>query len=63
MIGFTEVPSLAAAQDYDGILKIITDAQPDANPRAAGNYAGRLWAFVLGTREGAVIVLPREVTS
>lgn len=63
VIGFTEVPSLAAAQDYDAILKIFTNAQPDAKPRTAGNYAGQLWAFALGMREGDIVVLPRKLTS
>ncbi|MFC1888541.1 restriction endonuclease, partial [Thermodesulfobacteriota bacterium] len=31
--------------------------------RAAGNYAGQLWAFVISMKKGDTVVLPRKLTS
>ena len=63
IIGFTEYPSLAAARDYDEILALVKTTEPDLKPRAAGNYAGQLWAFALAMKEGDIVVLPRKLTS
>lgn len=63
IIGFTEYPSLANAKDYDAILSIVKAAQPNLKPRAAGNYAGQLWAFVVAMKEGDLVVLPRKLTA
>lgn len=63
IIGFNEYPSLAAAKDYDAILDLVKATQPELKPRAAGNYAGQLWAFALAMKEGDIVVLPRKFTS
>ena len=63
IVGFQDVPSLVSARDYDGIHKIVTKALPEAKPRAAGNFAGQLWAFAVAMKEGDLVVLPRKLTS
>lgn len=63
IIGFTEYPSLVGAKDYDAVLAIVKTTQPHLKPRAAGNYAGQLWAFVIAMKEGDIVVLPRKLTS
>jgi restriction system protein len=60
IIGFEEVPSLAAAQDYGQILQLVREGLPAEKPKAQVNYAGQLWAFRLSIREGDIIVLPRK---
>lgn len=63
IIGFRDVPSLAGAKDYEAILKLVNAGLPNEKPRAAGNYAGQLWAFAIGMKEGDIVVLPRKLTS
>lgn len=63
IIGFTEYPSLAAAKDYDAVLALVKVTKPDLKPRAAGNYAGQLWAFAVAMQPGDLVVLPRKLTS
>jgi restriction system protein len=63
IIGFNEYPSLAAAKDYDAVLEIVKSTRPDLKPRAAGNYAGQLWAFAVAMQPGDIVVLPRKLTS
>ena len=63
IIGYREVPSLAKAADYQEIHKLVNESIPDLKPRAAGNYAGQLWAFALAMKEGDTVVLPRKLTS
>lgn len=63
IIGFREYPSLAAAKDWDAIVALVKAATPDLKPRAAGNYAGQLWAFALAMQAGDHVVLPRKLTS
>ncbi len=63
VIGFSEYPDLSGAKDFDAILKLVKETRPDLKPRAAGNYAGQLWAFAIAMKEGDTIVLPRKLTS
>ena len=63
LIGFSEIPSLEEARDYDAILKIVGEALPQSKPRAIGNFAGQLWAFSCAMQEGDIVVLPRKLTS
>ncbi len=63
IIGFKEFPSLEKAKTYEDIFKIITTAKPDLKTRAAGNYAGQLWAFAIAMKEDDIVVLPRKLTS
>ena len=63
IIGFQEVPSLAGASNYEDVHKIVSQAFPDAKPRAVGNFAGQLWAFAVAMKEGDHVVLPRKLTS
>ncbi len=63
IIGFTEYPSLEAAKDYDAVLALVKATKPDLKPRAAGNYAGQLWAFAVAMQPGDLVVLPRKLTS
>lgn len=63
IIGFAEYPSLASAKDYDAVLNVVKSTCPDLKPRAAGNYAGQLWAFAVAMKEGDIVVLPRKLAS
>ncbi len=63
IIGFTEYPSLAAAQDYDAVVAVVKATNPGLKPRAAINYAGQLWAFAVAMQAGDIVVLPRKLTS
>lgn len=63
VIGFNEVPSLEGARDHDAVFKIVAGALPSAKPRALGNFAGQLEAFVLAMKDGDIVVLPRKLTS
>jgi restriction system protein len=63
IIGFTDYPSLAGAKDYADMLDLVKTTKPELKPRAAGNYAGQLWAFALAMKEGDTVILPRKLTS
>jgi restriction system protein len=63
IIGFREYPSLEGAKEYGDVFKIVTETKPELKPRAAGNYAGQLWAFAVAMKEGDIVVLPRKMTS
>lgn len=63
IVGFRDVPSLAAAEDYDAVFKIVQEAMPGAKPRAIGNRAGQLWAFALAMKPDDILVMPRKLTS
>ncbi len=63
IIGFRDVPSLEGMKDYDEVFKQVSEALPGRKPRAVGNLAGQLWAFVLAMQEGDIVVLPRKLTS
>lgn len=63
IIGFRDFPSLAKAKDYEGVLALVKQADPELKPRAAGNYAGQLWAFAIAMQTGDLVVLPRKLTS
>ena len=63
ILGFREYASLAGAKDYDDIVSIVKAATPGIKPRAAGNFAGQLWAFALAMKQGDIVVLPRKLTS
>ena len=61
--GFRQYRSLAAAKDYDAILALQKTVKPELKPRAAGNYAGQLWAFAIAMQPGDIVVLPRKLTA
>lgn len=63
VIGFTEYPSLADCKDYDDVLRMVKKIRPDLPARAAGNYAGQLWAFCVAMQPGDLVVLPRKLTA
>jgi restriction system protein len=63
IIGFTDVPTLDAAKDYDDVLKIVEEVMPGAKPRAIGNRAGQVWAFAVAMKPGDIVVMPRKLTS
>ena len=63
ILGFHEVPSLATATDYESVHEIVAKAFVDTRPRAVGNFARQLWAFVGAIKEGDLVVLPRKLTS
>lgn len=62
-IGFIEYPSFADCKEYDDVLERVKKIRPDLPARAAGNYAGQLWAFAVAMRPGDLVVLPRKLTS
>lgn len=63
IIRFREVQSLEDCKDYNDVLRKVEEAYPDAKPRARGNFAGQLWAFVLGMQEDDLVVLPLKHSS
>ena len=63
IIGFRQILSLAIATDYESVHRIVSEALPDAKPRAVGNFAGQLSAFAVAMQEGDLVVLPRKRTS
>lgn len=63
IIGFRDFPSLAGAKDYDAIVALVKQADPDLKPRTAGNFSGQLWAFAIAMQIGDLVVLPRKLTS
>jgi restriction system protein len=63
IIGFQELPSLENVKTYEDLYKRVNEHIPGLKPRAAGNYAGQLWTFVLAMKEGDIVVLPRKLTS
>jgi restriction system protein len=63
IIGFREIPSLEGVPDYDSIAKLVAESLPGSKNRKVGNFAGQLWAFTLGMKEGDIVVLPRKLTS
>ena len=63
IIRFLDYPSLASAKNYDDILKLVRKTKPELGKRAAGNYAGQLWAFVVAMEAGDLIVMPQKLTS
>jgi restriction system protein len=63
IIGFRDFPSVEGKKDYDSIYKLVKESKLDLKPRAAGNYAGQLWAFALAMKEGDIVIFPRRNTS
>lgn len=63
IIGFNEIPSLAAAKNYEDVFAVVEKALPDKKRRAVGNYAGQIWAFAVDIEPGDLVVLPRKLTS
>jgi restriction system protein len=63
VIGFRDVPTLAAAKDYDDVFKIVEQAMSGAKPRAIGNRAGQVWAFSVAMKPGDIVVMPRKLKS
>ena len=63
IIGFRDVPTLAAAKDYADVFKIVEQVMPGAKPRAIGNRAGQMWAFSLAMKPDDIVVMPRKLTS
>jgi restriction system protein len=63
VIGFRDVPTLAAAKDYDDVFKIVEQVMAGAKPRAIGNRAGQVWAFAVAMKPGDIVVMPRKLTS
>ena len=62
IIDFIEIPSLEAATDYASIHGIVTEALPDARPRAVSNVSHQLLAFAVAMKQGDLVVLPRKLT-
>ena len=62
VIGFEEVPALEQDAAYEHVLEIVRKVMPNASPRAAGNYAGQLWAFA-SMQLNDIVVLPRKETA
>ena len=63
IVGYREVASLKDTKDYNEVKIIVNEAYPDEKPRAIGNFAGQLWAFVHGMQQGDIVVLPQKLTS
>ena len=59
IIGYRDFPSLANPRDYDTVLALVKQADPDLKPRAAGNYAGQLWAFAIAMQQIARVSAQR----
>lgn len=63
IVGFTEIPSLESAKDYQSVFSIVQSSMPGAKNRAIGNRAGQLWAFAVAMQPGDIVVMPRKLTS
>ena len=63
IVGFRDYPSLEGLKTYEEVSRHIAKATPELKPRAAGNFAGQLWAFAIAMKEGDIVVLPRKLTS
>lgn len=63
VIGYHHVPSLERATDYEIVARIVSEAYPDAKPKAVGSFAGQLWCFALDIQKDDLVVLPRKLTS
>lgn len=63
IIGFREIPSLVGVKEYKDVLAVVKEARPEAKVRAAGNFAGQLWNFVLSMQKGDIVVMPRKLTA
>ncbi len=63
IIGFTDIPSLESAKDYDAVFDLVKANMPGGKSRAIGNRAGQLWAFVVAMKEGDLLVMPCKLTS
>ena len=63
IVGFTDIPSLNDAKDYDAVFAVVKAHMEGAKVRAIGNRAGQLWAFAVAMQEGDIVVMPRELTS
>ena len=59
IIGYRDFPSLANARDYDTVLALVKQADPDLKPRAAGHYAGQWWAFAIAMQQVARVSAQR----
>ncbi len=63
VVGFREIPSLAEAKDYDGVLAVVTGAKANAKRRSIGNISGQLWAFSVAMQKGDIVVMPRKASA
>ena len=63
IIGFTEFPDLTNVRTYEDVLQLVREAKPEFKPRAAGNYAGQLWAFAIAMQPGDLVVMPQKLAS
>lgn len=63
IIEFQDFGNLEKAKNYEDVSLMVNTNRPDLKPRAAGNYAGQLWAFAISMREDDIVVLPRKLTS
>jgi restriction system protein len=63
IIGFREYGSFDQAPDYEAMVKLVKAAKPEISSRASSNYAGQLWTFAFGMKEGDTVVLPRKLSS
>jgi len=61
IIGFIDFPNLTNARTYENVLQLVRDANPELKPRAAGNYAGQLWAFTIAMQPGDLVVMPQKL--
>lgn len=57
LIGFRQVPSLAAAGDGDKVKELVREAYPDASARSNGSRSGQLDRFRNYIRSGDVVAL------
>ena len=51
---------LSGVHDSEGIKQLLFRQYPGEPPRRIGNWAGQLWAFVLGMKPGDWAVVPRK---
>ena len=50
-------------KNYDEVAELVNEALPGRKPRAVGNFAGQLWAFVLAMQVGDIEIYHASITS
>lgn len=63
VIGWEELPDLAAYPDRESLKAAIAAQYPDRSTGAVTNWAGQLWTFVHQINEGDLVALPLKSRS
>ena len=53
---------MSTVENYAGIRSLVEQKYPGELNRGLGNWAGQIWAFVIGVKEGDWVVFPRKAS-